>query len=233
VSEVFLHDIRKGYPLGRLPPVDLIFADVPYGTGRKFADYPDTEREARAVIEEVVAGADSVLRPGGVIAVMSDHRLNYFVRARLEAHPQLRFFNEIIWSFSSGGAGKKRIPQKHATISVFSLEGGERTFNIVREPYARNYGTQPGFHPEGRMLTSVWSIPILSTTDSRRVNYATEKPPALLEQLLKVFTNEGDVVYDPCCGGGSTAFAARRLKRSFYGSDINPRAVDLTTQRFM
>jgi len=232
MSRVFRHDIREGYPLGRLPSVDLIFADVPYGTGRKFADYSDTEREARGVIEAVVAGAADVLRPGGAVAVMSDHRLNYFVRARLEAHPHLQFFNEIIWSFSSGGAGKKRIPQKHATISVFFLEGGERTFNIVREPYARNYGTRPGFHPEGRMLTSVWSIPILSTTDARRVNYATEKPPALLEQLLTVFTNEGDVVYDPCCGGGSTASAARRLKRSFYGSDINSRAVDLTAQRF-
>lgn len=229
---VFQHDIRRGYPRDYLPPVDLIFADVPYGTGHKFADYSDTERGARAVIEAVVAGADSVLRLGGVIAVMSDHRLNYFVRARLEAHSQLQFSNEIIWSFNSGGAGKKSIPQKHATIAVFFMRGGERTFNIVREPYARNYGARPGFHSEGRMLTSVWSIPILSTTSSKRVNYATEKPPALLEQLLTVFTNEGDVVYDPCCGGGSTAAAARSLNRSFYGSDINERAVKLTQRRF-
>lgn len=222
-------DIRNGYPV--IPPVDLIFADVPYGTGRKFHDYNDSVEVGQSVITAVLSGAKDCLKEGGYVVLMADHRLSWFVRSQQHANTYgLSFVSEIIWRFNSGGAGKKKIPQKHATLSVFS-KGTPAVFNVLREPYPRNYGDRKGFHPDGRMITSVWSIPILSTTDPRRVGYSTEKPPALLERLLQVYTRPGAVVYDPCCGGGSLAEAARTTGRVFYGSDINERAVEITRQR--
>jgi len=50
--------------------------------------------------------------------------------------------------------------------------------------------------------------------------HPTQKPVALLKQLIEIFTDEGDVVIDPCCGSGSTLIAGQELKRRCYGFEI-------------
>ena len=51
--------------------------------------------------------------------------------------------------------------------------------------------------------------------------HPAQKPVALLKRLIEIFTDEGDVVIDPCFGSGSTARAAMETKRNFYGFEIN------------
>lgn len=51
--------------------------------------------------------------------------------------------------------------------------------------------------------------------------HPAQKPVKVLEQLIQVFTDPGDVVIDPCCGSGSTLRAARNLGRSAYGFEID------------
>lgn len=51
--------------------------------------------------------------------------------------------------------------------------------------------------------------------------HPTQKPINLLKQLIKIFTDEGDVVIDPCAGSGSTLRAALELKRNSYGFEID------------
>jgi len=50
--------------------------------------------------------------------------------------------------------------------------------------------------------------------------HPTQKPVNLLKQLIEIFTDEGDVVIDPCCGSASTLRASAELKRSCYGFEI-------------
>lgn len=50
--------------------------------------------------------------------------------------------------------------------------------------------------------------------------HPTQKPVPLLEKLIEIFTDEGDVVIDPCCGSGSTLIASRNLKRNSIGFEI-------------
>lgn len=226
---IFQHDIT-GVP-SSLPPVDLLYADVPYGTGRKFDDYDDSVEVAARVQQAVVAHAPVLLRPGGVVAIQCDHRANWHIRTLLESDTRLAFVNELVWAYNSGGAGHRNVPQKHDTILVFAKRGAEYTFNVLREPYPRDYGDRVGFHPDGRMITSVWNVPILSTTSIERTGYATEKPPALIERLLRVYSDPGDLVYDPCCGSGASGVAALAAGRQWIGSDINPRAVEIARAR--
>ena len=58
--------------------------------------------------------------------------------------------------------------------------------------------------------------------DPNTVNklHPTQKPISLLKKLIKVFTDEGDVVIDPCAGSGSTLVAALELNRNAYGFEI-------------
>ena len=51
--------------------------------------------------------------------------------------------------------------------------------------------------------------------------HPTQKPIAVLKRLIEIFTDEGDVVIDPCCGSGSTLIASKELKRSSYGFEID------------
>jgi site-specific DNA-methyltransferase (adenine-specific) len=149
----------------------------------------------------------------------------------MEDAPHLTFLNEIVWAYNSGGAGKKCVPQKHDTLIVYAEASREPTFHVLRKPYPRDYKDRPGFHPEGRMQTSVWNVPILSTTSTERTGYPTEKPPALLERLLRTYTNEGDWVWDACCGSGSMGVAASRTGRNAFLTDIHPEALRTATDR--
>ena len=51
--------------------------------------------------------------------------------------------------------------------------------------------------------------------------HPAQKPVAVLKRLVELFTDEGDVVIDPCCGSGSTGRACMELNRNFYGFEIN------------
>jgi site-specific DNA-methyltransferase (adenine-specific) len=50
--------------------------------------------------------------------------------------------------------------------------------------------------------------------------HPTQKPVAVLKQLIQIFTDEGDVVIDPCAGSGSTLLAAAQLNRRSFGFEI-------------
>ena len=228
---IFEHDIRGGAPPSLVGKVNLLYADIPYGTGHRFEHYTDERASAVRVAECVVLSLRELLVPGGIAVIQCDWNLNWVVRGMLEEDAHLSFLNEIVWCYASGGAGKKKLPHKHDNLYAFYKKGGPYTFNVLREPYPRDYGDRPGFHPEGRMCTSVWNIPILSTTSKERTGYSTEKPPKLLERVLLTYSKPGDVVYDPCCGSGVTGVAALATGRDYLLSDVNPVAVDTAKTR--
>ena len=61
-------------------------------------------------------------------------------------------------------------------------------------------------------------------TDDRKIYpkiHPTQKPVGLLKQLIQTFTDEGDIVIDPCAGSGSTGRACQELNREFYGFEIS------------
>jgi DNA modification methylase len=77
----------------------------------------------------------------------------------------------------------------------------------------------------------ITDISPLNNATAERLGYPTQKPVALLERILKVSSNEGDVVLDPFCGCGTTIDAAQGLGREWIGIDITFIAVDLIEKR--
>lgn len=75
----------------------------------------------------------------------------------------------------------------------------------------------PKFNNKGKMIFN-WFDWERDTTSPKL--HPTQKPIKVLEQLIEIFTDEGDVVIDPCCGSGSTLIASRNLKRKSYGFEI-------------
>ncbi len=68
--------------------------------------------------------------------------------------------------------------------------------------------------------TSVWPVPVIPTWSHK--HHKNEKPVALMEKLLRVFTDPGALVVDPFAGSGTTGVAAARLGRRFLGWEKKP-----------
>jgi site-specific DNA-methyltransferase (adenine-specific) len=81
-------------------------------------------------------------------------------------------------------------------------------------------------------VSRVWSIPIL---DYRSLHdwkpHPTQKPVRLLRYLLEQYTSEGETVYDPFVGSGTTAVACQQMKRHFIAVEINPEYAAIATSR--
>ena len=88
-----------------------------------------------------------------------------------------------------------------------------------------------GIEKVGVPLSDVWDIPYLNPKAEERVGYPTQKPVILLERIITLVTNEGDVVLDPFCGSGTTLVAASINKRQYIGIDISEEATQLSKKR--
>jgi hypothetical protein len=81
----------------------------------------------------------------------------------------------------------------------------------------------------GKPLQSVWTdITRIPNTSKERLPYPTQKPQALLERIITVSSNPGDIVLDPFCGCGTAIEAADSLKRRWIGIDITIQAMRVT-----
>jgi len=95
-------------------------------------------------------------------------------------------------------------------------------------PYKKVYLSET----QGALLQNIWTdIHNITRTEIDSRKYPTQKPIKLLERIISLASNEGDLVYDPFCGSGTTLVAAKKLGRIFLGTDISADSIDLTNQR--
>ncbi|MCL2709820.1 MAG: restriction endonuclease [Planctomycetaceae bacterium] len=78
-----------------------------------------------------------------------------------------------------------------------------------------------------------WIMDIVNQSAKERLGYATQKPLALLQRIIKASSNEGDVILDAFCGCGTTVDAAHSLNRKWIGIDITSNAVLLIIKRLV
>lgn len=78
----------------------------------------------------------------------------------------------------------------------------------------------PKFRNDGKMIKN-WFYYVRDNSKDYPKIHPTQKPVNILKQLIKIFTDEGDTVIDPCAGSGTTLRAALELRRSSYGFEIS------------
>lgn len=87
---------------------------------------------------------------------------------------------------------------------------------------------------KGKPIGSFWNdISLLNSQSDERVGYPTQKPEALLNRIIRVGSNPGDLVFDAFMGSGTTQAVAMRLGRKFIGADINLGAIETTKKRLL
>lgn len=212
--------------------IDLIYCDILYGTGRKFADYQDL-KPVKSIIDEHyiprIKEMHRILKETGSIYLQMDTRINHWLRCIMDdIFGYDNFRNEIIWHYKGTGVSKTYI-KKHDVILFYS-KTEKITNNIIYVKASKKTGWTGS---TSKRCDDVWSDlnTIYQSSERGSVMYDIQKPIALITRIINSSSNKGDLIADFYLGGGSTAIACKLLKRNFVGCDINPKAVKITNER--
>jgi DNA modification methylase len=83
---------------------------------------------------------------------------------------------------------------------------------------------------EGALIGNIWTD-IGNVQGSARIGYPAQKPEKLLERIIKASSNEGEIVFDPFVGGGTTVVVEEKLNRKWIGIDQSVQAVKVSEIR--
>lgn len=192
-----------------------------------------------------------LLSSNGCIYVHIDWHVGPYVKTILDdIFGKENFVNEIVWSYSWGIRTDSRWNRKHDTIYMYSKSAENIKFNAnevleerqVSESTANRLKYKGALIKDGNkgrgdselaLPSDVWYIATINGMAKERLNYATQKPEALLERIIKASSNEGDLVCDFFGGSGTTAAVAERLGRRWITCDIGKPASLVMRKRFI
>lgn len=212
--------------------VDLILCDLPYGTTRNKWDsvlpldalWREYRRIARgAIVLTAQTPFDKVLGVSNLT--------------------MLRY--EWIWekTEATGHLNAKRAPMKaHENVLVFyerlptynpqkTLGHVRKTAKQVNARQSTNYGPHAEKPPYDSTERYPRSVQKFSTDKQRSKLHPTQKPVALMEYLIRTYTNEGETVLDNCMGSGTTGVACANTGRRFIGIERDDNYFDIAEKR--
>ncbi len=149
--------------------------------------------------------------------------------------------NRIIWHFEHGLHCSKRFSGRYETISWFTRRTKDYVFNLdtIRVPQkypAKKYFKGPkagqySCNPLGKNPGDVWNIPNVKNNHVEKTEHPCQYPVELIERLVLAMTNEGDWVFDPFLGTGTSIIAAMLHNRRGAGAEIEDKYVDIARDR--
>lgn len=197
--------------------------------------YADAFDDYLGFLEPRLREAHRILKPDGSLFLHVDPRESHYLKVSLDRiFGRESFINEIIWSYDYGGRPKDRWPKKHDVIFWYAKDPERYCFNfeaIDRIPYMAPSLVGAEKAERGKTPTDVWWNTIVPTKGKERTGYPTQKPLAILERIITVHSNPGEVVLDFFAGSGTTGAAAQKHGRGFVLIDEKEEAVALMEER--
>jgi site-specific DNA-methyltransferase (adenine-specific) len=197
--------------------------------------FEDTFEDYLAFLEPRLLEMQRVLTDDGSLFVHLDWREVHHVKVMLDGiFGRASFMNEIIWAYDYGARSKTRWPAKHDSILWYVQDPRSYVFHhdaMDRIPYMAPGLVGPEKAARGKTPTDVWWHTIVSPTGKEKTGYPTQKPLGVLERIVKVHSNPGDLVCDFFAGSGTTGEAAARNGRDYLLVDSSAEAVEIMQSR--
>ena len=165
--------------------------------------------------------ARRVLKPEGTLWVTGTHHIIFSLGYALQSLG-FRVINSLVW--------QKPDPPPNALHTAFTHAHETLLWATKGEGYTFNYNLINSPNPTAQM-SSVWPIPAVPGRERLHGHHPTQKPLRLLRRTLVASTNEGDLVFDPFCGSGTTGVAAKELGRFFVGAELEEEFCELAARR--
>ena len=207
--------------------VDLVFCDLPSGETQAHFDNPID-------LAEFWAAAWPALKPSGAVVLMASSLR--FAADVIASEPKAYRY-DVVWEkgAASGHLNAHRQPMRaHEFVLVFyrsaatynaQMTTGHAEYGrVVAGPQSANYGQQTAavvtVGSSERQPRSVLKTQHTGGTERR---HPQQKPQALLQWVVRTYTNPGDLVVEPCAGSGSMGVAATGDGRRYIGWDFEPK----------
>jgi len=228
--------------LGDIPnnSIDVTFADPPFNLNKKYKSTKDSLNLNKYLdwcklwINEMVR----ITKPTGSIFLHNIPKwLTYYTAILNES---AHFKHWISWDAPTSPMGKSLQPS-HYGILCYTKELKKNKFYEIRYPHKRcrncgylhkDYGGKKKLlHPFGPLLSDVWTDIHRIKHNKYRDDHPCQLPVHLLERIILMSTDEGDIVFDPFLGTGTTALAAKRLGRNYIGVELDKEYVRISENK--
>jgi site-specific DNA-methyltransferase (adenine-specific) len=220
---------------GRRYRTELVKPETGKGSSGKTGGFADRFDDFLGFLRPRLVEAHRVLEATGSLFLHIDPREAHYCKVMLdEVFGRDCFQNEIIWAYDYGARASKRWPAKHDNILWYTRDPERYTFNLGesdRIPYMAPGLVGAEKAARGKTPTDVWWHTIVSPTGKEKTGYATQKPLGILERIVRVHSNPGDLVLDFFAGSGTTGEAAARNGRAFCMVDESAEAVAVMEKR--
>lgn len=193
-----------------------------------------------------------LLSERGSIYVHIDWHIGSYMKVILDdIFGKENFVNEIIWYYRRWNIAGSSFATNHDTILYYGKNKSNRVYNQLYIPKSEKSSAQGkswksvidenGIRhsimtdepTKGVPMPDVWDVSMINPVAKERIGYATQKPEALLERIIKASSNEGDLVCDFFGGSGTTAAVAEKLGRRWITCDIGKPASLVMRKRFI
>lgn len=214
--------------------VDMILTDPPYGTTA-------CKWDSIIPLEPMWEQLKRIIKPNGAIVMTASQP---FTSVLTSSNIEM-FKLEWIWekSKATGHALCKKRPLKaHESIIVFSdgvekynpqMKSGKPYKSKLGKMESQEFSTGSNRNDNTSGLRYPRSVQYFKTSESERngFRHPTQKPVALMEYLIKTYTNEGETVLDFTMGSGTTGVAAKNLNRNFIGIELDECYFNIAKER--
>lgn len=220
--------------------MDMTFADPPFNLNKKYGNYKDKKAAEDYIkwCEQWLTEMVRVTKPTGSILVHNIPKWLIYYANHL--NKVATFKHWIAWDSMSTPLGKTLLPAHYGILFYTKIPKGFK-FHELRSQHKKcrtcgemikDYGGKKSqIHPYGTLLSDVWADIHRIRHNTRRDAHPCQLPEPLLERLILMTTDEGDVVLDPFIGAGTTALAAKRLGRNYIGIDIDPKYKNIVADK--
>lgn len=220
--------------------VDISFADPPFNLEKKYGSYKDQRPDAEYVewcrkwLSEMVR----VTKPTGSIFVHNVPKWLTYYACILNDIAHFRHW--IAWDAMSNPLGKTLLPAHYGVLFYTKQIKGYKFYEIraphkrcrVCDSYLKDYGGKKDqMHPFGALVSDVWTDIHRIRHSVRRDEHPCQLPLPLLERIVLMSTDPGDIVLDPFLGTGTTGVAAKTLGRHFVGIELDLEYVSLANEK--
>ena len=241
VGKVHVRDCIEMMQSIRAGSVQMIFADPPFNLNKKYNLYRDNMEfsEYLAWTEKWVLECCRLLRDDGSLFIYNIPKLLVYTAPIL--NEKLEFRHWISWNSNGRPLGKTLQPSHYGIL--FYTKTRESKFYDVRAPhpkckkcgsFLKDYGGKEHLrHPIGYQVSDVWNDIHRSRHKKYRIeNHPCQLPVHLIERLILMTTDNNDIVFDPFCGSGSAAVAAKQMGRRYIGCDIDSEYAKAANQKY-
>lgn len=211
--------------------VDLVFADPPFNLNKTYESGIDdyvSEQEYIQWTEKWVLECLRILSPGGAIFIYNIPYWNTYIANILNKYANFRHWISI--SMKGLIPVPKKLQPEHYSLLYYIKGDSPKVFNKQRIPVQtcrhcggeiRDYGgKKKELDPSGLSISDVFTDINPVRHKKYKNREANELPVKLLYRIISLASNEGDVVFDPFGGSGTTYIASEYLKRKWIGIEI-------------